>query len=369
MRYNSIDIPMSDNFQVTNKSEKRTFTAIFILIVIGLLIVVGKIAYPNATRVIFNIVWFFFLSVVLIFLGLGSLVMLGLRKEVHKILDLLLEGTLTLLDFIEFIKKLWVFFIIKLQEFIYFIAPYIAYLLTLLIYLLLLVVYKSIGSKYDVTLLTGVLTVVLMIILGLFNSPEKNPIEQPSWSMKLGKRFKHAFSDGFEVIVFIFFLTLDSTDLFFLPAELNVPMHAQVMGYDLMIRGFYLHDARFTLTLATIAISVEIVRRSLRLILAAIKHYRSTIISSGVIAPRLMMIKNSIRVSVKSNQDDLIKFITFNTVLLFVFLLFPRLKLLSLALASITNLAMDIWNPSSMTISSKEESDLITKIICKVFKL
>jgi hypothetical protein len=66
-------------------------------------------------------------------------------------------------------------------------------------------------------------------------------------------------------------------------------------------------------------------------------------------------------------KDDVVKFITFSTALFAVFLLFPRLKLFTLALASITGLLLDLVIQERLT--ALESNDLISRILAKVFKL
>ena len=81
----------------------------------------------------------------------------------------------------------------------------------------------------------------------------------------------------------------------------------------------------------------------------------------------LYLIKEAIRQSFNESKNDLIKFVTFNTVLFAVFLLFPRLKILTLAVASATNLILDIAIMSRLTASKGQ--DLISRSLAKLFKL
>jgi hypothetical protein len=54
-------------------------------------------------------------------------------------------------------------------------------------------------------------------------------------------------------------------------------------------------------------------------------------------------------------------------VLLFVFLIFPRLKLLAMCTASITSLAINIALPRR--IISTKQTDLLSRILSKAFNL
>jgi hypothetical protein len=81
----------------------------------------------------------------------------------------------------------------------------------------------------------------------------------------------------------------------------------------------------------------------------------------------LAIIKNSIRKSFGDAKDDLTKFITMNTVLFAVFLFFPRLKLFTLTIASISNLIMDLTIRSRLV--SKKSTDLISRTLAWIFKL
>jgi len=47
--------------------------------------------------------------------------------------------------------------------------------------------------------------------------------------------------------------------------------------------------------------------------------------------------------------------------------MFPRLKLLTLAVASVTALAIDIIYPKRLAITKKE--DLVSRLLAKAFKL
>lgn len=349
------------------ESDAKAYRIITSGIMAILFILIGNIFFPDFFNIIWSVLWFLLLSIVIIFIGIGALVVFGLRNEAHSVLDLLLEGSLTLLDFTTFIRKVIAKFTEKLKEFLMFIAPGIAYIQGFIAYLLLLLLYKYVGIENDVTLLTAILTVSLIAIVGTMTAPKTKVVEAVTWNQKFNKKIKDNFSDALEVVIFIFFLTMDSTNLFFLPDQLNIPLHAEIGNYDLMIRGFSTDSGRITLTIIIIAIFTEIVRNTLRIVLTAIRYYKEALAQIDVIEPRMETLKDSIRKSFNQGRDEIIKFITFTTVLVAVFMLFPRLKIFSMAIASITTLFLDLAIPRRMT--AERGNDLISRLLTKAFKV
>ena len=140
------------------------------------------------------------------------------------------------------------------------------------------------------------------------------------------------------------------------------------MGYDLMIRGVHLDASKITLTIIIVSIVSEIVRNIMRIVaVARIKH--AEIISTGPWDQRQRHadIKEAIRLSFEQAKDELVRFITYTTFLLFVFLLFPRLKLLSMVIASVTSLGLDLAFPTRL--HGIKGTDLISRILSKVFRI
>jgi len=78
-------------------------------------------------------------------------------------------------------------------------------------------------------------------------------------------------------------------------------------------------------------------------------------------------IKWALRQSFEVHKDDVIRFITYTTFIVFVFLAFPRLKLLAMAVASLTALVMDLAMQDRLVI--KRGNDLFTKIVSSLFKV
>jgi hypothetical protein len=352
-----------------NNMDRKIFSLLATLIVIVGLFIAAGILFPTTVSIVLNIIWIVLVTAVIIFFVLGILVILGMRSEAGRVLDAFLEGSLKIIDFLELVRHLWHRFIELLKEFLIFAAPFIAYVIALLVYVLLLIIYKSVGRNYDVTILTIVITSVSLFAFGLISKPTQDSGEL-TWKKQFSKRLKAGFIDGFEVVLFIFFLTMDSTKIFFLPENLNVPLRAQWGSYDLMLRSYvYTDHLRVTLNLILATILIEIVRNILRVFFVARQYYMEYTHSFITEENKSIMeiIKNSIRKSFGDSKDDLTKFITLNTVLFAVFLFFPRLKLMTLLIASCANFIMDLLIRSRLT--SKKGSDLISRTLAWVFKL
>ncbi|RJR26497.1 hypothetical protein C4561_05105 [candidate division WWE3 bacterium] len=343
----------------------------WILAFLGFILIAGLL-FPTAVGAILNFIWVTLLAIVVTFFTLGILVIVGLRQEASHILDILFEGSLTFLDLADFIRIVYRRFIEVLKEFLVFAAPVFAYVLTFVLYVLLLILYKWVGRSFDVAIFTIILTFLLVYLFGFFNRPKPDPAEEDlTWRDVFKKRFRGGFIDGFEIVLFVFFLTMDSTRVFFLPESLNVELKAKLGGYDLMVRSFiYTDHMKITVNLIIITIITEIFRNTMKVIAGARKHYisdRSFDETKVAAYSRSLRIKNAIRKSFNDAKDDLVKFITFTTVLFGAFMFFPRLKLLTLGVASVTNLFLDIILPERLT--SQKSSDLLSRVIVKVFKL
>ncbi|OGC77128.1 hypothetical protein A2619_00415 [candidate division WWE3 bacterium RIFOXYD1_FULL_39_9] len=357
-----------------NKYNSSAFKLLrLVLGIMGVLLIAGFL-FPAAVGAILNFIWITLLAIVITFFTLGILVVVGLRKEASHILDILFEGTLTFLDLADFIRIIYKRFIEILKEFLVSAAPVFAYIVTFALYMLLLALYKWVGKTFDVALFTIVLTFVLVYLFGFYNRPNLNPSTPEdllSWRAMFRQRYKSGFIDGFEVVLFIFFLTMDSTKIFFLPESLNIELRAKISDYDLMVRSFmYTDHMRVTINLVILATITEIFRNTMKVVAGARQHYilDKTIDESKTASySRSLRIKNAIRKSFHDAKDDLVKFITFTTVLFGAFMFFPRLKLLTLGVASLTNLFLDFMIPARLT--SKRSNDLFSRIIVKVFKL
>jgi hypothetical protein len=118
----------------------------------------------------------------------------------------------------------------------------------------------------------------------------------------------------------------------------------------------------WTINIVTVAIVSEIIRYAMRITALAKKYYASILEMR-----RIVRIKLAVRMAFGNAKDDIVRFITFTTVLFSVFLIFPRLKLLSLAITSLTNLVIDLFDPGRLVIVRGE--DLMNRVINKVFRL
>ena len=359
-----------DKFSQSNLTS-RVYRILATLIILVGLFIGADLLFPSVVGAILNILLIALGAVVVIFFGLGVLVIVGMRKEVSRILDILLEGGLTLIDFINLVKDLWHRFVTLLKDFLIFIAPILSYVVCFILYVLLMLLYKTIGKTYDVSYLTIFLTVALLVVFGLINKPIDTTAEELRWNKKFGKKFHAGIVDGLEITLFIFFLTMDATHLFFLPMDLRIPIHAQFANYDLMVRSFiFSNHFRFTAILVVISITLEIVRNVMRVVAVAQMHYKNLILEQtpdGAKLGFIDIVKISIRKSFNDAKDDIMRFITFTTILTFVFLLFPRLKLLTLAVASVTNFLLDVFMRERLRIV--RGTDLITRVLGFVFKV
>lgn len=320
-----------------------------------------------------NLFWFALLILVITFLVLGVLVMLGMKKEAWKFIEALMEGSFTVIDIASFLRKIWDEFLELVKQLVNFLAPMLGMALAFLLYVLIFVTYKWVGAKYDVTLMTIVLTALIIIFNALINQAHNHQAEAKSWLTKAGQSFHHYFRDTFEVMIFIFFLTMDATFFFFLPARLNVPLKAEIAGYDLMKRGFTIdHYLKITINLVIITISIEILRNIIRLAITSIKIFRSKIkehkdqneksVSSS------SLLKYSLRRSIGQNNEQLLKFVSYTTLFSLIFLLFPRLKLLAMSVTSVTNFGLDLVMPKRLSEQNKHD-DIISRTLAKIFKI
>ena len=230
---------LSDNS--TDPGRYSRFITGVVMLVILLVLVGGVLAItaPATFSAVINAFWLFMFCLVLLFLVLGVLIMVGLKNQVKQILDIFVEGTLSIVDIMNFFKLAFNFIIDVLKQAVYFLIPFVSYLLGALIYFVLLYAYKWVGKTYDVTLFTVVLATVLVVATGMLNrrSKAEGKVEL-EWGRKVQLRFKDLFGDALEIVLFVFFLTMDSKNLFFLPKELNIEIRAVFNDYNFMIGGW-----------------------------------------------------------------------------------------------------------------------------------
>jgi hypothetical protein len=346
------------------------FTGLFVLILFLLTLTLLGILAPGIFLVVINMLWLLLLVLVLVFVALGILVMIGLKKEAMRLIDIIFEGSLTLIDIADFLKEAYKSFLKYLREFMLLVIPVFAIFMAIVLYLLLLYSYKWVGRDNDVTIFTAIITSVMIFFIGILSRPTNKP-KTVNWFTRAKDKFSHTFKDGLEVMIFVFFLTMDSTRIFFLPKELNIELHAEVFNYNLMHRGIAIDEYfMVTLTLVMFAIGIEILRNIIKVIALAVNNYQvatTYLLEKGKEYRTAELMKISLRQSMNSSMDELIKFITFTTLLIMVFLLFPRLKIFTMVVASMTALILDILIRSRLKV--EKGNDIISRIITKIFKL
>jgi hypothetical protein len=328
--------------------------------------------YPSATRIVFNVMWFTALSVAIIFIAMGIMAILGMKKEVAKLMEIFMEGSFSVMDLIDFIKQVVRLFMEKVKEALLNLAPLFSYILAISLYLGTLYLYKLVGKSYDVTALTIVISISGVALLSFLNLPNRGDLTKTGWRYEFGRRVGKAFINSFEVVLFVFFLTMDSTRLIYVPPDLNVPLHANVLGYDLMERGFKLNDAKTTLIIIAVAIVTEVIRNLLKIAYSSRKYYVNWLESepqnNSTERQKYQNVKKAIRLTFADFKDDLVRFVSFTTVLIIVFITFPRLKLMSMAIASLTLLMFDLVFPARLSVRSRNR-DLISVILEKTLRI
>lgn len=335
-------------------------------IMIGLAMFVGGFAILaivnfQAFLVIVNILWLTIFLITLIFIVLGVLTFLGRKEEASKIIDMVLEGSITLIDIVDFIKDIINTFVEIVTDFLMLLIPQLAYLFAVTIYLLVLVGYKFIGARMDVTVPTILLAFGITIISGLLTLPKAGARPKPDTKLRRAiKKFRSRFVDSFEVVIFILFLTIDSTHLFFLPPQFNIPLEAEIGNYDLMVRGFdIMHDFEITVQIIVFALALELLRQIIKLMAVALNFYRNPTLISHTFDARKMrtsaIVKAVLNKTVQVSKDDFLMFASFTVFITAVFLLFPRLKLVALISASLAALLLDLIFRQRLVIEQKED--------------
>ena len=120
-------------FKLT-KLDKRGYKILAYIIGFFALILALSVISPDSFFVVINILWFLLLAIVVAFLGIGILVALGLKSEANKLLDLYVDGSLSVIDFVGFIKDFIDYFIYQLKELLLVLSPIFAYALNFFIY-------------------------------------------------------------------------------------------------------------------------------------------------------------------------------------------------------------------------------------------
>ena len=107
-------------------------------------------------------------------------------------------------------------------------------------------------------------------------------------------------------------------------------------------------------------------------IVKTIRDYKELKIIADQMMPNLLIMELTSVMddmqTFKDNLDDLTKFVGYTTAIILVFLFFPRLKLVSLLVFNLTNLAWDIAFPKRAVKPIRSE-DLLSRLIAKTFKM
>lgn len=337
-----------------------------------LLLSIGNMVYPSATKIVLNALWFTSVSFAILFMAMGIMAILGMKKEVGKILEIFLESSFSVMDLIDLIRQIAKLFIEKVKESLLTLAPLFSYIIATSLYLTTLYLYKLVGKNFDVTILTILLTILGVGLLGVLNLPNKFALTKTTWRHQFIKKVNTTFVDALEVVLFVFFLTMDSTNLFYVPGNLNVPLRAEFLGYNLMERGLTMDGIKITIILITISIIAETTRNALKIIYSSRKYYLSWLETEPqnnlTDKQKYQNIKKAVRLAFVDFKDELIRFLAFTTALIIVFLTLPRLKLLSMATASVTSWVLDLIYPSRLSVRAQNR-DLVSRMLAKLLKI
>lgn len=341
------------------------------VVIFSIILILLSITYPSVFTIVKNLIWVTIFSVAMLFFTVGVLTVIGRKKEASKVIDLILEGSVSMIDIMDLLSIFYKTFLESMKKVAATVIPYFAYVLSIFIYFGILALYKYVGSLKDVAILTIVLTIILTITVGFLNRPKavQNTIKFNEYFNNILKNFRKYFVDSFEITIFILFLTIDSTNLSFLPSELNVPINATISNYNLIYRGFSADHVDITVKLVGIGLFVESLRMALKLGATALKVYNTTPLNGSLNAQEASVQKRKqvIRKTVHKSKGNIMRFASFTTFMMFVFMFFPRLKLVALITASTTNLFLDVVIPGRLTFT--QSTDLISRIFNKVVRV
>lgn len=134
-----------------------------------------------------------------------------------------------------------------------------------------------------------------------------------------------------------------------------------------MQRGFTVDGmTQVTINIVLATVGIEVTRQVLR-VFAYSRQYFSELRRGDPAMERESVLKHALTRGFQENMDDIIKFVTYFTFLIIVFLLFPRLKLLAMLVVSITALILDILIPERLT--AKRQEDLIGRFLARTLKI
>jgi len=354
-----------------HKALKKAVAGIAIFVIFMLILAIFKTSWFFA---IINFFWFIIFISAITIVVLGTLTFVGKKDEAKAIINMFLQGSITAIDFVNFINMLWKTFIQMAREAMLITIPYLGVFFALASYLVILSLFKFIGQHIDATIPTILLTVLLTFFVGTLTlKTQSNRTARLSLDMQNSlKRFKSVFIDSLEVVILLLFLTIDSTRLFFLPPSLNTKISAQVGNYDLMVPSFVITDHfGITIKLIAVAIMLELLRRLLRTTAVFRKNYialgttdeKDTTVDDTINVART---KVALKQTVAEISDDFLMFAAFTLFTVLVFIAFPRLKLVTLVSASSAALLLDIVFRSRLT--SQGANDLLSRIFKKLLE-
>lgn len=343
--------------------KSKRLHAILYFIILVLLLSTIYVWSPSLFNLIYQTFRYFLITLTILFIFLTLLVLIGLRDQAIEIIKRVIDGSLTSIDVYEGIKRVIKKIIKKIKNLFIKLIPLYALIISIYLYFFIIFLFKYVGTLFDVTIFTAVLTFTLFMFSAFLTRPKgKRDFD------KVKDNFIANFTDFFEITLFIFFLTIDSEHLFFLPDHLNTELTSKIGDYDLMIRGINIYDHfNTTLNIILFIFIVEIVRNSLGFYLIARKYAHK--LEEENYNGSESILKLSIKQSLYGNMDDIIKFITYITFVVFVFLFFPRLKLLALAITSIAALVADFIFPERLTATTEKKQDLLGKVLTRIFRL
>ncbi|MFH1896399.1 MAG: hypothetical protein ABH814_02935, partial [bacterium] len=226
-------------------------------------------------------------------------------------------------------------------------------------------------QSYDLTLITVGLTMVLAIAPAILWPLKKERAgatdpAQPFLS-QWGAKMSLYLLNVYELTLFAFFLTLDWERPVFLPQSLWGNLRASLGDINLMTRGFNYHDAfSFTLWLAGLAVFVETIRQVVRIVVRAQKLQEVSYGGGSTrIEAKIAGFRERLGISFNSSLDDLVRFLGYTTLVVLVFFLFPRLKLLSLVVFSFTTLVWDLLHQERFLVE-RESKDILSLVADRI---
>ena len=141
--------------------KRAVFWIASIVVALILILLFTAIFFPDIFLVIINILWIILFGVMIIFLVMGVLVLFGMKSQVKDLLTILLDGSLSIIEVLEFIDMVVRRFIKLIKDFLLFITPLFSFALATALYLFLLIIYKSgIRNKFNKFVSRGLKTVL-----------------------------------------------------------------------------------------------------------------------------------------------------------------------------------------------------------------